>query len=118
VKREWELHSISQAQFVTVSSTEYYVFRLRENDKLKESILEFAQHNDIKAGTILSSVGSLKTLNVRLAGAEITLNREEDFEILSLNGTFNNTLEGHFHISVSDKEGNCIGGHLLTQIIQ
>jgi predicted DNA-binding protein with PD1-like motif len=89
--------------------------RLTPGTDLKSAITEFVKANHITAGAILSGVGSLSSLNIRLAGAQPdhqpSLEREEEFEIVSLNGTVG--LEGmHLHISVSDREGNVVGGHL------
>ncbi len=91
--------------------------RLLPGSKLKESIYELAEKHNIKAGIILTCLGSLHKLNIRLAGANNNLTLEDSFEILSLTGTFNNAKQGHFHISVADKEGVCLGGHLLNDNI-
>ncbi|MBI9031939.1 DNA-binding protein [bacterium] len=91
--------------------------RLTSGAKLRESIYEIAQEHDIEAGIILTCLGSLQAVNIRLAGAMAALSTQANFEIISLTGTFNNCSQGHFHISVSDKEGNCLGGHLLDDNI-
>jgi predicted DNA-binding protein with PD1-like motif len=89
--------------------------RFTPGTDLKPAITAFVKANHITAGAILSSVGSLSSLNIRLAGAQPehqpALEKEEEFEIVSLNGTVG--LDGmHLHISVSDRQGNVIGGHL------
>lgn len=91
--------------------------RLRPGDKLRESIYKIAKEHNIKAGIILTCVGSLKEINIRLAGAQQNLTNQGDYEILCLSGTFNNLEQGHFHLSISDKNGNCLGGHLLSDNI-
>ncbi len=96
---------------------ELYAFRLKPNEKLKESIFNFALENGIEAGLIVTCVGSLKHLNIRLASAKQKMTKTENFEIVSLTGTFNNNHEGHFHISVADESGSCFGGHLLDDNI-
>lgn len=91
----------------------YLTFRLKPGQLLKEDIE--ARMKDIKAGVLLSVVGSLKNANLRMAGT--TPDRQDvrsfdgPFEIVSGTGTISK--EGcHLHISVADEEGNVIGGHL------
>ena len=53
---------------------------------------------------------------IRLADGETVIEREEPFEIVSVMGTLSK--DGvHLHISVSDSEGNTIGGHLKNGCI-
>jgi predicted DNA-binding protein with PD1-like motif len=91
--------------------------RLNPGARLKEAIYELASRKKIKAGIVVTCLGSLKKVNIRLAGAENILCKTQAYEILSLTGTFNNKNQGHFHISVSDKNGACWGGHLLDDNI-
>ncbi len=91
--------------------------RLSPGSRLREAIYDTAEKHHIKAGIILTCVGSLEKLNIRLAGAEKFFSKTEKYEIVSLTGTFNDKREGHFHISVADKAGNCYGGHLLANNI-
>ncbi len=88
-------------------------FRLKPNQFLKEEIEN--RSRNIKAGVLLSIVGSLKEVNLRMAGAtpqnQIVKKFEGAFEIVSGTGTISQ--DGcHIHISVSDKDGKVIGGHL------
>ena len=91
--------------------------RLCAGDKLREAIYKIAKEQNIKAGTVLTCVGSLQKINIRLAGAEQSISSQNKYEILSLTGTFNQLEQGHFHIAVSDSKGNCLGGHLLADNI-
>ena len=87
-----------------------YVMRLLPNDDLKESIIGFVKENNINAGYIASCGGSLKHAGLRLAD-EQTKEFNGPFEILSLSGTV--SVNGcHLHISLGDKRGHGIGGHL------
>ncbi|MBQ1508016.1 MAG: DNA-binding protein [Erysipelotrichaceae bacterium] len=83
-------------------------FRLRQNDDLKEKIADSCREN---TGVVLSAVGSLKKVHLRLAGATTYLEKEGSFEIVSLTGTVAHG-KAHLHISVSDEEGRVTGGHL------
>ena len=88
----------------------YKTFRLTRGMDLKREIEKYVIDNEI-SGVILSSVGSISKLTIRLADGKSILEKEEDFEIISVNGTLSK--DGlHLHISVSDINGNLIGGHL------
>lgn len=88
----------------------YHCFRLTKGMDLKKEIEEYSIRNHI-SGVILCCVGCLNKLTIRLADGKSILEKEEPFEIVSVTGTLSE--DGvHIHISVSDKEGNTIGGHL------
>ncbi len=78
---------------------------------MREEIDIFVKEHDIKAGVIVSCVGSLKKAVLRMAGAETVKTYEGVFEIVSLVGTVE-VGNRHLHIAISDKEGNVFGGHL------
>ena len=93
----------------------FYVFRLTKGMDLKKEIEDFVMNNKI-SGVILSSVGSLSHLTIRLADGKSILNLDGEFEIVSVTGTL--SPDGvHIHISVGDREGNVIGGHLKNGCI-
>lgn len=90
-------------------------FRLRPGQSLKEEIERVAVDRNIKAGVLLSVVGGLENVVLRMAGSDIdhqTVKEwNEKFEIVSGTGTISN-MGCHIHISVSDKDGKVVGGHL------
>jgi len=94
-----------------------HAFRLKPNQDLRTSIEDYARENNIKAGAILTCVGSLKHATIRMANASALdksnqiKNYDQKFEIVSLIGTFSDQ-KSHLHISLSDKDGKVIGGHL------
>ncbi|MDO8444253.1 MAG: DNA-binding protein [bacterium] len=88
-----------------------FAFRLHPGQDLKKEIFKFTKQNKISAGAILTCVGSLQKIIIRMAGAKEIKTFEEDFEIVSLAGTLEEN-DGHLHISISDKDGNVFGGHL------
>lgn len=94
------------------SSIKVFAFRLKPKSDLKKSIVEFAQKKKIKAGAILSCVGSLQQVNLRFANQEKGKLKKGFFEIVSLTGTISDS-SCHLHISVSNEQGQTIGGHLL-----
>ena len=88
----------------------YHIFRLTKGMDLKKEIEEYVINNKI-SGVIICMVGSLNKLKIRLADGKSTLEKSGRFEIVSATGTLSE--DGvHIHISVSDEQGNTIGGHL------
>ena len=87
-------------------------FRLTKGDDLRLSIEEYCAHYNIDTAVVLSAVGCLFSVSLRLADAEKFLHIDKDYEIVSLTGTISRS-EAHLHISLSDDEGKCIGGHLI-----
>ena len=94
-----------------------HVFRLKPGDDLLNSIKEYVNEKKIKAGFIMSCVGSLQEINIRLANADKFLVKKEHFEIVSLVGCVSCNNRFHLHISISDSEGNTKGGHLKDKNI-
>ncbi|MBD1908402.1 DNA-binding protein [Trichocoleus sp. FACHB-832] len=88
-----------------------FAIRLKPNQDLKKSLKEFTVQQDIKAGFILTAIGSLKQATIRFANQNDSTVLNDKFEILSLNGTLATT-GIHLHITISDKQGKTIGGHL------
>jgi predicted DNA-binding protein with PD1-like motif len=79
---------------------------------LKESLWEFVKANNIQAGFILTTVGSLQRASLRFARQSTSKVFDGRFEIVALVGTL--SLDGvHLHLSISDSEGKTIGGHLM-----
>lgn len=90
-------------------------FRLSQGDNLKESIEAFVKAENISAATVVSAVGSLEKVTIRMAGAapnkQDIRTYEGSFEIVSLIGNLGQD-RTHLHMSFSDAEGKVIGGHL------
>lgn len=99
----------------THSSAKVHVFRLKPHEDLKKSILQFAKDNGVKAGIILTCVGSLEQVHLRFANQKDGTKQSGYFEIVSCAGTFSNDGYAHLHLSVSDSTGHTIGGHLLDE---
>lgn len=88
-----------------------HAFRLTRGKDLKKEIITYCQKENIKAGVIISAVGCISHLHIRLAEAKNYIDKEECYEIVSITGTVSST-DVHIHISVSDNSGKTIGGHL------
>ena len=87
-----------------------YTFRLTPGQDLFDSIQAFVMERQVRAGCILSGVGSLRHATLRLANREYSSEYKGPFEIVSITGTL--SIHGsHLHISISDGDGRTIGGH-------
>ena len=101
----------SSAQ-MNLSKLDSYAFRLKPNEDLKEGVISFAKKQQIKAGAIVTCVGSLTQFHLRFANQEKGEKQKGHFEIVSMTGTFSDSTS-HLHIAVSDSTGKTTGGHLL-----
>lgn len=88
-----------------------HAFRLIRGNDIKKEIIAYCQKKNIEAGVIISAVGCIKHLHIRLAEAKDYIDKEENYEIVSITGTVSND-DVHIHMSVSDNTGKTIGGHL------
>ena len=92
-----------------------HTFRLKPYQDLKQGIEQYVQQNSINAGFIVTCVGGVKKVTLRMAGAT-----PEDQDIRTINGPFEVvglvgtvSVNGcHLHLTVSNKEGRAFGGHL------
>lgn len=89
----------------------YHVFRLEYGADLSDCIIDYCKDHKIKSGVILSGVGCVYELNIRLADGKSILHKKDNYEIVSLMGTISKD-GAHLHISFSDINGNVLGGHL------
>jgi uncharacterized protein len=92
-----------------------YAFRLTPGTDLRAELERLTEAHDLRAGCIVSCVGSLSHARLRMPGAvgdaEVFTTWVEPMEIVSLTGAL--CPEGpHVHISLSRRDGSCIGGHL------
>lgn len=84
-------------------------FRLKNGDDFRKSIEIVC--NQYNTCVILSAVGSLKEVKIRLAKAKDYYEKIDDYEIVSITGTVSNG-KSHIHVSLSNEKGDVIGGHL------
>lgn len=95
------------------STLETLTIRLLPGEDLGEKLAALVGQQAIEAGIVLTCVGSLTDVSLRLANQEQGVNWQGHFEIVSLVGTL--SVHGnHLHLSVADSTGRTIGGHLLT----
>ena len=92
-----------------------YAFRIKPGKDLRQEIEQFVREKELKACFVITCVGGLDKLAIRMAGA--TPEKQDvrvltqDFEIVSLVGTSGRD-GSHFHIAASNAEGQVVGGHL------
>lgn len=89
-----------------------YVFRLKPNQDLKVELFRIAKEKNLKAAVIVSGVGSLQKVALRLADGKSISHFEGPQEIVSMTGTLSAEAM-HVHLSASDSTGKTIGGHLV-----
>lgn len=92
-------------------------FRLRPGTDLKAELQRLVEDHGWRAACIVTGVGSLSSARLRMPGAageaEAFATFDEPMEILSLAGTL--SPEGlHLHMTLSRRDGSCVGGHLVT----
>ena len=95
----------------------FVALRLCPGDELKRGIVEFCEARKLKSAFVVTCVGSVDACTLRLANADpATPNTVRDynerFEIVGCVGTI--CADGaHLHVSLADKNGTCVGGHLI-----
>lgn len=87
-------------------------FRLGAGADLKKELSRIARDNDLRASVVLTCVGSLTRVVIRLADQPEATVFDGKHEIVSLVGTLARESD-HLHIAVSDSTGRTIGGHLM-----
>ncbi len=90
--------------------------RLKRGQDLLEEIERIAIENDIKCGTVISSVGCVSRATVRDASGVNFQSMNEDMEIISVNGTVSKN-RCHLHVSFSKEDLSVVGGHLVKGCI-
>jgi predicted DNA-binding protein with PD1-like motif len=94
----------------------YLVFRLKPDSDLYESIVTLCSENKLHTGSIISAVGCVKELTIRIADGKTIYHESCNFEVTALSGTISE--EGlHLHIQVCDSNLRCLGGHLQVGTI-
>jgi predicted DNA-binding protein with PD1-like motif len=88
-----------------------HAFRFKPGQDLYQELKRVALEMPLRAGSVLTCVGSFSQCTLRLAGAKEVRTFDGPFEIVSLVGTL--CTDGvHLHVSISDSSGQCTGGHL------
>jgi uncharacterized protein len=78
----WQIRGAEPTAKTASSSARFFAFRLRPGQDLKTEILTFARHEGIRAGAVVTCVGSLTTVKLRLANCSETTTHTGHFEIV------------------------------------
>lgn len=95
------------------SPLQILALRLPPGTDVRPAIEAIAKREQINAGSILSAVGSLSSVQLRFANAEIPTALAGKHEILTLSGTISSA-GVHLHMTVANELGECRGGHLVS----
>ncbi len=90
----------------------FHVLRVRPGEDVKKSLAVLAETENIRAGCVVTCVGSLTNAVIRFADKPDGTPLSGKFEIVSLVGTVS-TNGSHLHLAISDGEGKTIGGHMM-----
>ncbi len=90
-----------------------HVIRLLPKQDVLVELSKFAKEHNLKACSIISSVGSLTDVALRYANESGTTHLKGHFEVVSLSGTFSSVSGAHIHLAVSDNKGRTLGGHMM-----
>ncbi|MDP7116294.1 MAG: DNA-binding protein [Candidatus Woesearchaeota archaeon] len=100
-----------------------FIIRLEKDEKIIESLTQFCEENNIKAGSFhgLGACEEATLAHYNLETKEYTEKTlKQPLEILHLNGNISE-MEGkpylHVHIVLSDTEMKALGGHLKEAIV-
>lgn len=94
------------------STARFYALRLLPGQEVFSQLHAFAQQQQLHAAWIAGCTGSLTDVALRYAGQEGTTHLNGTFEVISLNGTLEQTGE-HLHLCISDPQGAMLGGHMM-----
>jgi uncharacterized protein len=87
--------------------------RLRPGADLKDELLALVAREHLRAGWVLTCVGSLSQARLRLAGGAEHATWQGPLEIVALTGTLSQD-GSHLHLAVADDQGRTVGGHLAA----
>ncbi|KAG7215832.1 hypothetical protein INR49_021867 [Caranx melampygus] len=101
------------------SALQVHAVRFGPGQELLSSLQSFVEERRLRAPFIITCVGSVTKATLRLAKATAedtnhVMNLSGRFEIVSLVGTLGP--RPHLHISLSDAEGQTVGGHVLGDL--
>ncbi|MBT0779056.1 DUF296 domain-containing protein [Paracoccus sp. pheM1] len=97
-----------------ISSGVFHAFRLKPGENLTAGLRAAFDASGTRAMALVTCVGSLTDVRIRHANSPEATAYSGHFEITSLVGTIDAAGE-HLHLTISDSEGRCFGGHLMPE---
>ena len=107
---------VAPAQLAAQSAPTTHVLRLSPGDDLRSALVtafaELSRVHGVKAGCVISCVGSLSRAVLRYAAEDRGTETFGPLELITLSGTLS-TGGVHLHASIADAQGRMTGGHLM-----
>jgi len=106
---------------ITAKSGNIISIRMYDEEDFFANLGEVVKKYNLKSGIFICALGMLKKVRLNYLiypkepGKYLSKDHDGPFELTSLVGNigfFNDELVVHAHAVLSDKENNCIGGHL------
>ncbi len=89
-----------------------HVLRLLPGEDIRSTLEGWVRNAGIEGAGVVSAVGSLSVAHLRYAGRADGILTTGDLEVCGLSGTLSQ--HGlHLHLSIADRNGAMVGGHLL-----
>ena len=89
-----------------------HVLRLQPGEDVRSTLTAWAKEKAIEAAALVSALGSLTQAHIRYANRADGIMTTGDLEVCSLSGTL--SVHGlHLHLSIGDRDGKMLGGHML-----
>ncbi|CAN5691245.1 hypothetical protein BH10BDE1_BH10BDE1_01280 [soil metagenome] len=89
-----------------------HALRLAPGRDVLNELKAYVSSHHLKAASIVSAVGSLKTANFRFANQSNGKKLNGHFEVTGMSGVIAES-GAHVHASIADETGKTSGGHLL-----
>ena len=107
---------VAPAQLAAQGAPTTHVLRLSPGDDLRGALVtafaELSRVHGVKAGCVISCVGSLSRAVLRYAAEDRGTETFGPLELITLSGTLS-TGGVHLHASIADAQGRMTGGHLM-----
>ena len=87
------------------------MLRLKPGQDIKQHLIAYAQKNKIQSGVIVSAVGSVSQLRVRIADGLTVKEKTQAMEVVHFSGTLTQ-FHLHAHILGINTQMQTFGGHL------
>lgn len=108
----WALVAMALPWAGAESSMKVHALRLQPGQDLKLELQNYQREQHLQSAWVMTCVGSLQHLRLRLADRSDPSVFDGPYEIVSLVGTLGPD-GAHLHLCASDRDGRTVGGHLL-----
>jgi predicted DNA-binding protein with PD1-like motif len=111
---------------ISKKSGDIIAIRMSDGEDFFTNLERVVIEHDVKSGIFLSGLGMLKDVRLNFLtypeerGKYVSKDFEGTFELVSLMGDigfFKDDIISHVHVVLSNKECDCVGGHLDSAIV-